>query len=98
MQLQDKYKYKDRICLAKLSYPVYLCIIISMCDLLLDLPLLKMERLMGMQQQHILKMYNKHLHVKLISTGYVESVMEMDRENLLATYADMLASGKLSWL
>ena len=56
-----------------------------------------MDKLTTVQQQQVRKMSNERLRVKLISAGYdEESVLETDRDNLIATYAEVLASGKFN--
>ena len=55
-----------------------------------------MEKLNAAQQQQLKKMSNDRLRIKLMAQGYEEDiVIGMEREELIATYAELLASGKL---
>ena len=55
-----------------------------------------MEKLNAAQQQQLKKMSDERLRVKLISAGFDEDVVfGMERAELIATYAELLASGKL---
>ena len=55
-----------------------------------------MEKLGAAQQQQLKKMSNDRLRIKLMAQGYDEDiVIGMEREELIATYAELLASGKL---
>jgi len=57
---------------------------------------LTMEKLSPAQQQQLKKMSDERLCVKLISAGFDEdAVFGMERAELIATYAELLASGKL---
>ena len=54
-----------------------------------------MEKLTAAQQQQVKKMSDERLRIKLIGAGYEEEhVLRLEREALLATYAEHLASGK----
>jgi len=54
-----------------------------------------MEKLSAAQQQQVKKMDERTLRLKLLAAGYDEEVvLGWDRENLLSSYADVLASGK----
>ena len=55
-----------------------------------------MEKLSTAQQQQLKKMSDERLRVKLISAGFDEDVVfGMERAELIATYAELLASAKL---
>ena len=55
-----------------------------------------MEKLGAAQQQQLKKMSNDRLRIKLMTQGYEEDiVIGMEREELIVTYAKLLASGKL---
>jgi len=55
-----------------------------------------MEKLSPAQQQQLKKMSDERLRVKLISAGFDEDmVFGMERAELMTTYAELLASGKL---
>ena len=54
-----------------------------------------MEKLTAAQQPQVKKMSDERLRIKLIGAGYEEEhVLSLERETLLATYAEHLASGK----
>ena len=55
-----------------------------------------MEKLSAAQQQQLKKMSNEHFYIKLMGQGSEEDiVIGMETEELIATYAELLASGKL---
>ena len=55
-----------------------------------------MEKLTTVQQQQLKKMSNDRLRIKLMAQGYEEDILiGMERNELIATYAELLASGKL---
>jgi len=55
-----------------------------------------MDKLSPAQEQQLKKMSDERLRVKLISTGFDDDVVfGMERAELIATYAELLASGKL---
>ena len=55
-----------------------------------------MEKLSTSQQQQVKKMSDERLHVKLIAAGYEEDVvLGYERDDLLSSYAEVLASGKV---
>ena len=58
---------------------------------------LTMEKLNAAQQQQLKKMSDERLRVKLISARFDEDVVfgGMERAELITTYAELLASGKL---
>jgi len=54
-----------------------------------------MEKLTAAQQQQVRKMSDERVRIKLIGAGYEEEhVLSLEREALLATYAEHLASGR----
>ena len=54
-----------------------------------------MEKLAAAQQYQVKEMFDERLRIKLIGAGYEEEhVLSLEREALLATYAEHLASGK----
>jgi len=55
-----------------------------------------MDKLTTAQQQQLKKMSNDRLRIKIMAQGYEEDiVIGMEREELIAAYAELLASGKL---
>ena len=53
-----------------------------------------MEKLSAAQQQSVKKMSDERLRLKLVAAGYEEDVVvAMERETMLSTYAEFLASG-----
>ena len=53
-----------------------------------------MEKLTAAQQQSVKKMSDERLRLKLVAAGYEEDVVvAMERETMLSTYAEFLASG-----
>jgi len=53
-----------------------------------------MEKLTAEQQQQIKKMSNNRLRVKLTAGGYdEETVVAMEREVIMTTYAEVVATG-----
>ena len=53
-----------------------------------------MEKLTAAQQQGVKKMSDERLRLKLVAAGYEEDVVvAMERETMLSTYAEFLASG-----
>ena len=53
-----------------------------------------MEKLTAAQQQGIKKMSDERLRLKLVTAGYAEDVVvAMERDTMLSTYAEFLASG-----
>ena len=53
-----------------------------------------MEKLTAAQQHCVKKMSDERLRLKLVAAGYEEDVvMAMERETMLSTYAEFLASG-----
>ena len=53
-----------------------------------------MEKLTAAQQQSVKKMSDERLRLKLVAAGYEEDVVvAMERETMLSTYAEVLASG-----
>ena len=53
-----------------------------------------MEKLSAAQQQGVKKMSDERLRLKLVAAGYEENVVvAMQRETMLSTYAEVLASG-----
>jgi len=53
-----------------------------------------MEKLTAAQQQSVKKMSDERLRLKLVEAGYEEDVVvAMERETMLSTYAEFLASG-----
>ena len=53
-----------------------------------------MEKLTAAQQQSVKKMSDESLRLKLVAAGYEEDVVvAMERETMLSTYAEVLASG-----
>ena len=53
-----------------------------------------MEKLSTAQQQQLKKMSNERLRIKLMAQGYEEDIVRgMEREELIAAYAELLASG-----
>ena len=53
-----------------------------------------MEKLTAAQQQSVKKMSDERLRLKLVAPGYEEDVVvAMERETMLSTYAEVLASG-----
>jgi len=54
-----------------------------------------MGKLSAAQQQQVKKMSDERLRLKSLTGGYdEEGVLGWDRENLLSSYAEVLASGK----
>ena len=55
-----------------------------------------MEKLSTAQQQQLKKMSNDCLRIKLMAQGYEDDIVTgIEREELIAAYAELLASGKL---
>ena len=53
-----------------------------------------MEKLSAAQQQSVKKMSDERLQLKLVAAGYEEDVvLAIERETMLSTYAEVLASG-----
>jgi len=54
-----------------------------------------MEKLTAAEQQSVKKMSDERLRLKLVVAGYEEDVVvAMERETMLSTYAEVLASGE----
>ena len=55
-----------------------------------------MEKLTTAQQQQLKKMSKDRLRITLVAQGYEEDIVfGMERAELMTTYAELLASGKL---
>ena len=73
----------------------YLQTCVCLCDTVYVLYVfVTMEKLTAAQQQSVKKMSDERLRLKLVAVGYEEDVVvAMERETMLSTYAEVLASG-----
>ena len=54
-----------------------------------------MEKLTAAQQQSVKKMSDERQRLKLVAAGYEENVVvAMERETMLSTYTEIMASGE----